>query len=198
MRRAFSGTLSLKLRTGWDARSIVAPEMARAAAAEGVELVSVHGRTRAQQYTGSADREAIRRVVDAVPQLPVLANGDVTTPQQVFATLRETGASGVMIGRGALGNPWVFEQTLACAEGRAPREPGPAERLQTLLRHAALLAGCFEDERVFASNLKKYVAAYAKGLHGCAAFRQATLEAQGSAEILERARRFFGEARAAA
>ncbi len=198
MRRAFSGTFSLKLRTGWDAHSIVAPEMARIAASEGVELISIHGRTRAQQYTGLADREVIQKVVEAVPQTPVLANGDIASAQDVFSMLRETGACGVMIGRGAMGNPWIFEQTLAEAEGRPLREPGPEQRLATLLRHAAMLEGYYEDARGYAANLKKYVAAYSKGLHGCAAFRQATLEAETAPAILELARRFFGEPRAAA
>jgi tRNA-dihydrouridine synthase len=93
------------MRTGWDERSIVAPELARIAVAEGAELLSVHGRTRAQQYTGRADRGIIRAVVEAVPGTPVLANGDVMTPQDVFEMLRETGAAGVMIGRGAMGIP---------------------------------------------------------------------------------------------
>jgi nifR3 family TIM-barrel protein len=198
MRRAFPGTFSVKMRTGWDARSIVAPEMARIAAGEGAELISIHGRTRAQQYTGLADRSHIRDVVRAVPGTPVLANGDITTPEDVFAMLRETGAAGVMIGRGAMGNPWIFEQAIAIAAGRAPREPRASERLETVLRHAAMMEGYYEDERGYAANLKKYVAAYSKGMFGCAAFRQTTLEAQSVPEILELARRFFGEAREAA
>ncbi len=198
MRRAFPGTFSVKMRTGWDAASIVAPEMARIAAAEGAELISVHGRTRAQQYTGLADRGIIREVVRAVPGTPVLANGDIATPPDVFDMLRETGAAGVMIGRGAMGNPWIFEQTLALAAGRPLREPSPQERLATLLRHAAMMEGCYEDARGYAANLKKYVAAYSKGMFGCAAFRQAALEAESAPEVLELARRFFGESRAAA
>ncbi len=191
MRRAFSGTLSLKMRTGWDARTTVAPELARIAAAEGVELVSVHGRSRAQQYTGRADRSIIRAVVEAVPDTPVLANGDVRTPEDAFDLLRETGATGVMIGRSAVGNPWIFAQILALARsGRAAR-PTPGERLATVERHVALMERCFEDPLAFAANLKKYVAAYSKGLAGGAAFREAALRATDRDRILTLTRDFF-------
>lgn len=198
IRRAFDGTFSVKMRTGWDSESIVAPEFARIAAAEGAEMLTVHGRTRAQQYAGRADRDVIRRVVDAVPGVPVLANGDVTTPQDVFDTLRDTGAAGVMIGRGAMGNPWIFEQTLALARGAAARRPTPQERLATVERHVTLMEGLFGDRHVFAANLKKYVAAYSKGLRGSAAFRQEVLECDDADGILRRTRDFFGTLREAA
>jgi len=191
MRRSFPGILSVKMRTGWDERSIAAPELARLAVAEGAELLSVHGRTRAQQYTGRASREIIRRVVEAVPGTPVLANGDVTTPEEVFAMLRETGSAGVMIGRGALGNPWIFGQALALARGGLAREPTPEERLATVERHVSLLIGAIDDARLLATNLKKYLVAYSKGLAGSAAFRQGTLEAEGVDAVLALARRFF-------
>ncbi len=192
MRRSLSGTLSVKMRLGWDERSIVAPEFARIAVAEGAELLSVHGRTRAQLYLGAASREAIRAVVEAVPGTPVLANGDIVTAQDALAMLRETGAAGVMIGRGAMGNPWIFRQILALGSQGEASEPSHAERLVTIERHIDLMAGCFEDPVALASNLKKYLAAYSKGLPGSAAFRQATLESADLDSLLERTRRFFG------
>jgi hypothetical protein len=192
MRRAFPGILSVKMRAGWDAASIRAPELARIAVAEGAELLSVHGRTRAQRYTGRADRGVIRRVVEAVPGTPVLANGDVVRPEDAFAMLRETGAAGVMIGRGAIGNPWIFEQILALARGRPAREPAAGERLATVERHVGLLERAFPDRRALGPHLKKYVTAYAKGLPGSAAFRQAALASDGADRILGLARDFFG------
>ena len=198
MRESFTGTLSLKMRTGWDESSIVAPEFARMAADEGAELLSVHGRTRAQLYAGRANREIIRRVVEAVPEIPVFANGDVAAPRDVFEMLRDTGAAGVMIGRGAVGNPWIFEQTLALAKYGAPRSPTREERYATILRHVELLNQAFPDRRAFAMSLKKYVAAYSKGMRGGSRFRQAALESSDSGEILDLARDFFaGEERAA-
>ena len=197
MRAAFSGTLSVKVRTGWDARSLNAPEVARVAVAEGAELVSVHGRTRAQQYTGTADRETIRRVVEAVPEVPVLANGDITRPADVVSMLCDTGAAGVMIGRGAMGNPWIFDETLALACGTAWARPTIDERRATLHRHVTLMEGCFDDRRALANNLKKYVTAYAKGMPGSARFRQQVVEANEVDAILAATDRFFA-ARAAA
>jgi nifR3 family TIM-barrel protein len=198
MRESFSGTLSVKMRTGWDDSSIVAPEFARMAADEGAELLSVHGRTRAQQYAGRADRESIRRVVETVPEIPVLANGDVAAPRDAFDMLRDTGAAGVMIGRGAIGNPWIFGQILALAKSGAPRSPTREERYATILRHVELMNQAFPDRRSFAANLKKYVAAYSKGMRGGSRFRQAALESSDLGEILGLTRDFFaGEERAA-
>jgi tRNA-dihydrouridine synthase B len=192
MRTAFAGTLSVKMRSGWNERCINAPEFARIAVAEGAELIAVHGRTRAQQYRGRADRTAIRRVVEAVRGTPVLANGDVVRPSDAFEMLAETGAAGVMIGRGAMGNPWIFEQILAQARGAPARRPTPEERLATIERHIALMESTFDEPKVLAANLKKYLAAYSKGLRGAAAFRQAVLEASDLDYILDQTRAFFG------
>lgn len=191
MRKNFSGILSVKMRTGWDARSVVAPNFARIAVDEGAELISVHGRTRAQQYTGRVDRTTIRRVVEAVPEVPVLANGDVVTPTDVFEMLADTGAAGVMIGRGAMGNPWIFEQTLSLARGADAREPTCSERLATIERHIGRLQRAFTDSRTLSINLKKYVSAYSRGLGGSAKFRQRVLESNDVDEILELARNYF-------
>jgi len=195
MRRNFRGTLSVKMRTGWDGESITAPEFARIAVAEGAELLTVHGRTRVQQYTGRADREIIRRVVEAAPEVPVLANGDILCPTDVFEMLRDTGAAGVMIGRGAMGNPWIFEQTLAIARGAAVRRPSREDRYDTIERHVGWILDAFDDPRPLATNLKKYLFAYSKGLPGSASFRQHALEATDVDEILALTRGFFAPAR---
>jgi nifR3 family TIM-barrel protein len=191
MRKNFSGILSVKMRTGWDAKSIVAPEFARIAVDEGAELISVHGRTRAQQYTGWADRSTIRRVVEAVPEVPVLANGDIVVATDVFEMLADTGAAGVMIGRGAMGNPWIFEQTLTLARGERARGPTRAERLATIEKHIGWLQRAFADPRTLSINLKKYVSTYSRGLVGSSKFRQRILESNDVDEILELARNYF-------
>ena len=192
MREAFPGTLSVKVRTGWDADSINAPEIARIAVDAGAELVSVHGRTRAQQYRGKANRDHIARVVEAVPEVPVLANGDVVRPEHVFDMLRETGAAGVMIGRGAMGNPWIFRQALDLAHHGRHRRPSADERRATIDRHIGLMREAFDDERVLANNLKKYVNAYSKGMVGSADFRTAVNVATELEAVLDLAREFFG------
>jgi nifR3 family TIM-barrel protein len=198
MRESFPGTLSVKMRTGWDESSIVAPEFARMAVDAGAELLTVHGRTRAQQYTGRANRDIIREVVEAVSGTPVLANGDIVAPEDVFEMLRDTGAAGVMIGRGAMGNPWIFEQTLVLANQGKPSPPTRAQRYETIQRHVALMDQAFPDRHAFAANLKKYVAAYSKGMRGGSRFRQAALEARDLDEVLTLTREFFSDpARAA-
>jgi tRNA-dihydrouridine synthase B len=191
MRRSFDGTFSVKMRTGWDDGSIVAPEFARICVDEGAELLSVHGRTRAQQYTGRANRAIIREVVEAVPGTPVLANGDINEAADVFDMLRDTGAAGVMIGRGSIGNPWIFEQTLALAKHGTLRRPTPSDRFATIERHIGLMERAFPDAQVLASNLKKYVAAYSKGMRGGNRFRQAALESTNLDEILGLTHDFF-------
>ena len=198
MRRSFSGTLSVKMRAGWDESSINAPQFARSAVDEGAELCSVHGRTCVQRYAGCVERRLIRRVVEAVPGTPVLANGDVTTPHDVFDMLRETGAAGVMIGRGAMGNPWIFEQTLGLARHGSRRKPTPEERLATIEHHVELLGRSFPEPRALAANLKKYVAAYSKGLPDSAAFRRRALEARDLDVILGLTREYFCRLRRAA
>lgn len=191
MRENFAGTLSVKMRTGWDANSVTAPEFARIAAEEGAELISVHGRTRAQQYAGEVDRRVVRRVVEAAAGVPVLANGDVTRPEQVLEMLRDTGAAGVMIGRGAVGNPWIFQQTLALARGGSARQPTPRERLATIERHVALMEGVYPQRQAFAASLKRYVAAYSKGLPESASFRRVALGSTDPDRILDLTRHFF-------
>ncbi|MCH2172123.1 tRNA dihydrouridine synthase DusB [Myxococcota bacterium] len=198
IRANFSGTFSVKIRTGWDSKSIVAPEFARMAVDAGVELLSVHGRTRCQQYTGKADRQIIRRVVEAAPEIPVLANGDVTSPRDAFDMLEVTGAAGVMIGRGAIGNPWLFSQTLAASRSEPVQEPTATERLETIERHISMMESHCESDQARASLLKKYLAAYSRGMRGSARFRQATLEAEDLKTILSLTRSFFSPHREAA
>jgi nifR3 family TIM-barrel protein len=191
MRGNFSGTLSVKTRAGWDAASINAPEFARMAAEEGAELISVHGRTCVQQYAGEVDRRVLRRVVEAAGGVPVLANGDITRPEHVFEMLRDTGAAGVMIGRGAVGNPWIFEQALSLARRGSWRAPTPRERIATIERHVALMQGIYPHQRAFAESLKRTLAAYSKGLPGSADFRRAALGSADPDQILDLALHFF-------
>ncbi len=191
MRRAIpGGVLSVKVRLGWDSSSITAPAVARVAEAEGVDFVSVHGRTRAQQYAGDADRARIREVVEAV-RIPVLANGDVTTPEQALSMLRDTGAAGVMIGRGAMASPWIFAQTAELALGRPFARPTPAERAQLVQRHLDIMLDYFEDDRSAVHMLKKYLSAYSSGLPGAGEFRDRVNRSSELRSVLRDADAFF-------
>ncbi len=100
-----------------------------------------------------------------------------------------------MIGRGAMGNPWLFRQILDLAAGKPPARPNAEERMTTIERHIALMRDCFEDDATLAANLKKYVSAYSKGLPGSAAFRQRALETNELAPLLDHTRRYFGPRR---
>ena len=195
MRAAFPGVLSVKLRAGWDARHRNAPEVAAALAGEGVELVTIHGRTRAQQYRGRADRALMAEVVAAIPALPVFANGDVRSASDVESLIRETGAAGVMIGRGAVGNPWVFEAALARSAKRG-REGAPAaeERLRTLERHVALVARAADDPATRVRELRRYAAAYSRGLPGGKRFRVQAMATEHPDALVALARDFLAEA----
>ncbi len=191
MRRQFGGVLSVKMRSGWDARSLNAPEMARVAVDAGAELISIHGRSRAQRYRGRADRALIRAVVRAVPEVPVLANGDVTKPADVRAMADQTGAAGVMIGRGAVGNPWLFEGALRLADGDAAGAPSAAERLLALERHVELVARVARSDAERARELRRYAGAYSRGLPGGRHFRARAMQLDDADALVELARRFL-------
>jgi nifR3 family TIM-barrel protein len=194
MRRALpGGVVSAKLRTGWDAQTFTAPEVARVAEREGADLLSVHGRSRAQQYGGSADRAKIAAVVDAV-RIPVLANGDVVQPRDALDMLDDTRAAGVMIGRGALTNPWIFSQIVELAEGRPVPRPTGAARARLVERHLELMLEYFEDPRTAVHMLKKYLCAYSSGMPGAGEFRNHINRAGELDLVLRSAEQFFGRA----
>lgn len=196
MRARFEGVLSVKLRAGWDAASRNAPVVARQVVDEGADLISIHGRTRAQQYRGRADRVLIREVVRAVPEVPVLANGDVVAPADVAALVLQSGAAGVMIGRGAIGNPWIFEAALAWGGPRELAPPDPATRLRTLERHVELVARAARGPEARVRELRRYAAAYSRGLPGGKQFRIRAMAAREPEALVALARDFLSDAAA--
>ncbi|GHD47433.1 putative tRNA-dihydrouridine synthase [Thalassobaculum fulvum] len=163
--------VTLKMRTGWDDSDRNAPRLARIAERAGVKMITVHGRTRCQMYGGRADWAFIRRVKDAV-DLPVVANGDIATPDDAVECLALSGADGVMIGRGAYGRPWILRQVADRLAGRGdPAAPSLAElkailveHLDAMLSHYGVNAGL--------RNARKHVGWYSQGLPDSAGFRQ--------------------------
>jgi len=151
MRKAIAVPLTVKIRGGWDERTVNAVEIARIAESEGVAGITVHPRTRSQQYTGRAPWDVIASVVDAV-RVPVIGNGDVRSVADARAMISATGGAGVMIGRGALGRPWVF----------AGRDVDATERDAVIRRHCALIEAHL-PERLALVQLKKHLAWYADG-----------------------------------
>jgi tRNA-dihydrouridine synthase B len=138
--------VTVKMRTGWDAASRNAPRLAKLAEAAGVQVVTVHGRTRQQLYGGRADWDFIGEVKRAI-SIPVIANGDVETVEDAAEILRRTGADGVMIGRGACGRPWFPGQAAAFLhDGARPPDPEPAARLAIVLEHYRGLLSAYGRE----------------------------------------------------
>jgi len=184
------GVLSVKMRLGWDSDSITAPEVARVAEAEGADFMSVHGRTRAQLYSGQADRARIAEVVDAV-RVPVFANGDIVSASQALDMLRETRAAGVMIGRGAMRNPWIFSQIIELAEGRPVPQLSPRRRAELVERHIHLMREYFDEPTQTLHMLKKYLCAYSSGMPGATSFRERVNRSHDLERTLEDANQFF-------
>lgn len=128
--------VTLKMRLGWDDAHLNAPELGRIAEARGVQMLTVHGRTRCQFYTGAADWAAVRETVDAV-SIPVIVNGDIHDPASAKAALALSGAQGVMVGRAAMGRPWLAGEILASLEGRRWRAPDFAAQCESLVEQVA-------------------------------------------------------------
>lgn len=175
--------VSVKMRIGWEARMPDLADFARGLEAAGAASLCVHGRTRSQYYSGVADWDAIREVVEAV-DIPVYANGDVDSAERAMAILAATGAAGAMIGRAAIGRPWIFAEALALYEGRAlPPEPTLAERAAIILDHADL-AITDKGEALAMRELRKVLGGYARGLAGASRFRHAMARLETRADLL--------------
>ena len=163
--------LTVKMRIGWDADNLTGVEVAKQLEAGGADLIAVHGRTREQMYVPPIDAKAIAAIKQAV-SIPVLANGDITTAEGALALLKETGCDGVMIGRGALGAPWLFDQVRAALLGEdAPAEPTLNQRMNAL--RAQIYEMCEEKgEWLAMPQARSQAMHYMKGLRGAAALRR--------------------------
>ncbi|GAB4265609.1 MAG: tRNA dihydrouridine synthase DusB [Deferrisomatales bacterium] len=190
LRRAFPGRLSVKIRSGWDAGSVNCLEVGKMAEDCGVDRVTLHPRTRAQGYAGKADWSWVARLVREV-SVPVAGNGDVASGPEAAARLRRTGCAAVMIGRGALGAPWVFRDAEAAWRGAPAPPPPEAPRIGLdLLRQIDDLAR-WKGERAAVVEMRKFLAWGAKGMGGATEFRREIQQCDSRDRLEAAVRRFF-------
>lgn len=171
--------LSVKMRLGWDENSINVLDFAKMAEDEGAQTITVHGRTRKQQYSGKADWDWIARVKQSV-KIPVIGNGDIFSAEDALSMLKLTGCDGLAVARGALGNPWLFDQIKQGMTGAEPLRPSPEEVLKLALYHARMMVEWKGEVRAVV-EMRKHFAWYLKGMRGAAPVRScintlATLE----------------------
>ena len=161
--------VTLKIRKGWDKNNIVAVEIAKIAEKNGISAITVHGRTRSEFYTGKADWGIIKQVKEAV-SIPVIGNGDVMDEETALRMLKETNVDGIMIGRGAFGNPWIFREIIRYLEtGEKLPKPTNEEKLEIIKQHINLAVE--EKGEIAVKELRKHIAWYTKNLKNSSEFR---------------------------
>ncbi|GAA2388762.1 tRNA dihydrouridine synthase DusB [Streptomyces glaucosporus] len=188
LREAVAGAgglpVTMKMRKGIDDDHLTYLDAGRIAVEEGVTAIALHGRTAAQHYGGTADWEAIARLKEAVPEIPVLGNGDIWSADDAVRMMRETGCDGVVVGRGCLGRPWLFSDLVNACEGSGERaRPSLREVAAVMLRHARLLGEWLEDEARGVIDFRKHVAWYTKGFSVGSEMRRRLAVASSLAEL---------------
>ncbi len=175
--------VSVKMRIGWDDARVFAVENAKAAERAGASAIAMHGRTRVQMYEGKANWDILKEVKENI-SIPFMANGDVETPQDAKRILEHTGADGVMIGRAALGNPWMIYRTVQYLEtGILHEEPGIREKIDVCILHFERLME-LKGEHVAVREMRKHAAWYLKGVRGNGIFRNAINQAETKQELV--------------
>ena len=179
--RAVKLPVTVKIRAGWDKDSINAPEVAKIIEASGAAMLTVHARTREQMYEPGVDRSVITAVKQAV-SIPVLGNGDIYPAADALSMMAETGCDGVMIARGAMGNPWVFSEICAAMDGRDFTLPSASERFEVALAQVREMI-TEKGERVGVAEAKKHLSWYCHGMEGAAAARSRLMQAVSYDEL---------------
>lgn len=181
---AIDKPVTVKMRIGWDEQHVFAVENAQAAEAAGAAAIGMHGRTRVQMYEGSADWDVLKQVKQSIT-IPFMGNGDVKTPEDAKRMLEEVGADAVMIGRAALGNPWMIHRTKQYLEtGELLPEPTPREKISTAKLHLERLAD-LKGEKIASREFRQHAAYYLKGISRAAKVKAAINQAEDKQTIFD-------------
>jgi nifR3 family TIM-barrel protein len=191
VRRACSAPLTVKIRAGWSPGDTVALELARVIESCGADAVTVHPRYATQGFSSPADWQWIRRIKEQI-RIPVIGNGDVTEPSLAFRMKRETGCDGVMIGRAAIRNPWIFRQIERSEQGLPEVQPDPSARKACILEHFTMLCETMDESKA-AQAIKGFVLAFSKGLPGSSLFRERICKMKDARSLVTAVDNFFIE-----
>ena len=183
--------VSIKLRSGWDTESILAPQIARIAANSGISWVTVHGRTSEQHYSGKADWQLIAKIKESLP-IAVIGNGDLATAQQIIDHWRSYGVDAVMIGRSAMRNPFIFRQALALWQGKPDFSPTSQDFLKLIEEHSSFLYDYYPPAKALL-HLRKFLVWYSTSHSGCRSFRQRIFSIYDQDLLWQETQEFFSD-----